>query len=465
LKRLLKQAGSNLTSQTASDIQEAIYKYKLTSFIENEIYPFYPQALSNQWRLGALHREWDKLVVDHDRIRILAPRDHLKTFYFSVAYLLYRLKHIEGDEIYLFSKTDKQAIKILDMIKRAIRSNPYLQTLAKGKDVDFWTKKELRTSIGSTIYAQGYNTAIRGAHPKMILLDDVIDTQVVYSDEQNTKTIERYLGDILPLAEPDTQIIIVGTLQHEADLYHSLDPDIYALRTYSAIIDEAKKQTLYPEKWNWEQLMKRKKEISYTFGERFFLREYCNIPMQLTGEIIKKEWLKFYRASELPDGTDYIGVDLSVGKDPTKGDFTAIVVFRYTKNGDYYIRHVFRARMTFAKRLKKVWEIYKAYPNIKKVRMENNTFQNDSVQVLKKDTSMPIEGIKTSKNKEQKFAEDLAPIFENGKVHILEGAEWGHEFINELLSLPRGSHDDQADALVIGKTGLGLRREPRISWV
>jgi predicted phage terminase large subunit-like protein len=445
----------------SNDASALFYRWKLSAFIQEQLYAYDNEAIKNEWRLGALHREWDK-YLNKLRVRILAPRDHLKTFYFSISYPICRVRFNPNDEIYIFSKTDRQAVKILDSIKRVIRRTPFLLDLAEGGGVDFWNKTELRCSNGATIYAQGFFSAIRGAHPKCIILDDPIDTQIIYSDEQNKKTIERYMADILPIAEPDTQIIIAGTLQREDDLYSALDPSQWLLKNYSAIVSESKKQTLYPEKWDWQRLMARKKEISYKLGEKFFLKEYCNLPVQILGELVKKDWIKYYKPSELPDGDDYAGFDLAVGKDPDKGDYFAAVVFRITSSGDYYIRHVYRARLDFGARLKAIVRIAQQYPSIKKLRIEENTFQADTVQLLKKETNLPIEGIKTTENKVKRFSEELSPLFENGKVYVLQNMT---EFINEILTLPRSKYDDMCDAFLIGKRGLGLQINPKIRWL
>jgi len=444
-----------------SQLREVLYRRYLTRFIEDQIYPYDDEAVRNDWKLGSLHREWDNLL-QKKKIRILAPRDHLKSFYFSIAYALMRVRFIPDDEIYIFSKTDRQAVKILDKIKRIVKKNPELDFLSKGAGVDFWNKTELRFSNGATIYAQGYQTAVRGAHPRLIILDDPIGSEVVYSDEQNLKAKEKFFQDILPIAEPDTQIIIVGSLQREDDLYHALDPKQYELKTYSAIVDEEKHLTLYPEKWDWEKLMARKREISFDLGEKFFDKEYLNLPVQIVGGLIKKEWLKYYEEKDLPEGDDYIGWDLAVGKNENEGDYAACVVFRLIKDGSYYIRHIYRGRIDFPTRLKKILELASIYRDRKKIQIEENTFQSDTVQLLKKQTSLPIFGIKTTRNKVQRFTEELAPLFENGKVYILPTMK---EFESELLTLPRGKHDDMSDAFLIGKSGLGVRVAPRVSWI
>jgi len=282
----------------------------------------------------------------------------------------------------------------------------------------------------------------------LIILDDVIDTQVIYSDEQNEKAKERMASEILPMAEPETQIILVGTLQREDDIYAAIDPKIWVAKSYDAIVDEEKKLTLFPEKWDWEKLMRRKEEISILKGEKWFLKEYRNLPVKLLGEIIKKEWIQWYDV--LPEGLRiYTGWDLSVGKELDRGDYTACITFGIDDKGNIYLIRVWRDRIDFPTRLKKVVDFGKDDKPLK-IKIESNTFQADSVQVLKSNTALPIEGVKTTENKVKRFSEELAPLFENRKVFLRKGDEMHQIFVDELCSLPRGKFDDLCDAFLIG---------------
>lgn len=158
----------------------------------------------------------------------------------------------------------------------------------------------------------------------------------------------------------------------------------------------------------------------------------------------------------------YQGWDLSVGKDPNKGDYTACVTFGIDSAGNYYWLDVFRARIDFPERLKKVIDLYNRFPMTRKIRIEENTFQSDTVQLLKKNSNLPIEGVKTTGNKQQRFAEELAPLFENRKVFLKKEMV---EAVNELLTLPYGQYDDICDSFLIGKRGLGIRYDPQIRWI
>ena len=412
-----------------------------------------------------MHDEWDGFL-ECVGINIKAPRDHLKTFFFSEMYALSRAKFGQGISIRIFSGTDSLSIDILDHIKKKWARTPYFEDLLVGAELD--NKKQVRFSNGSEIFAQGFWSKIRGGHSDIIILDDVIDSSVIYSDEANKKAKERLATEILPMAEPDTQIIIVGTLQREDDIYsidwESMEEERnWISRTYDAIVNEEKHITLYPEKWSWKHLMAKKAQITKLSGEKWFLKEYRNMAVSLVGEIIDVNWKKTYK--KLPEGlTVYSGWDLSVGKDPDAGDYTAKVTFGVDNNQNIYIINVFRGRLDFGKRIKAVLGAGKL-EKPSRIAIEDNVFQADTVQVAKKNSLLPIIGVKTTINKVQKFNEQLVPLFENGKVFFLEGDKMQEEFWKELCSLPRGAYDDMCDALCIGIKDLLNVTPVKLEWI
>lgn len=418
--------------------------------------------------MGKLHKEWNALLTDYQGINIKAPRSHLKTFFFFEARALQLCKFNKDIEIRYFTGSDSIAVEKLDHIKQFAKL-PYFQDLLKGAEIN--NRTELKFSGNQRIYVQGFGSKLRGGHPDYLILDDVIDSQVIYSDEQNKKSKERLAAEILPMAEARTQISIIGTLQREDDLYSVNWAEVledkarhWISKSYDAIVDEEKKLTLFPEKWGWDALMAKKKEITLLAGEKWFEKEYRNRAVNLIGEIIKTEWRKFYDV--LPTGLTILqGWDLSVGKDPDKGDWTACITFGYDNQRNIYILDVFRARIDFSKRLKAVCNLA-AIHKPHKIKVEENVFQADTVQVLKSQTALPITGVKTTVNKVQKFNEMLVPLFENGKVFFKRGDPMQELFWRELCSLPRGAFDDMADCFCIGLKGMPLLSENyEVKWL
>lgn len=435
--------------------REVVYRHDLPYLIDQEIYSEHGKAVKGEWKLGSLHEEWSEYLQEYQGINILAPRDHLKTFFFDEAYSLQQAKFRPGIKIQIYSKSDQLAIEILDHIKKWSKLSYFREMTLTSKGAELWNKKQIRFSNGSEIYANGFGSSVRGGHPDILILDDIIDSDVVYSDEQNQKAKERLASEVMPMCEPHTQIIIIGTLQREDDIYsikwsEVLEDDNrrWISKTYDAIVDEEKQLTLYPEKWSWKALMAKRKEISLLAGEKWFDKEYRNRSINLIGEIIKPEWKRTYR--ELPKQLDvYTGWDLSVGKKEGEGDYTAKVTFGVDKRQDIYILSVFRERIDFSQRLRKIVDAGQSEKPIR-IKVEENVFQADTVQTLKRNSMLPIEGVKTTINKVKKFNEELVPLFENGKVYLKESDVMQELFWKELCSLPRGAHDDMADAFCIG---------------
>lgn len=393
------------------------------------------------------------MLDENKGIIIKAPRSHLKTFFFFEARSLQLCKFYPGIEIRYFTSGDDMAIEKLDHIKDLLKL-PYFNDLLVGADIN--NRTELKLANGSKIYVQGFGGKFRGGHPDYIVVDDSIDSQVVYSDEWNKKTKERLAIEILPMAEPHTQIVIIGTLQREDDLYSvdfsKISGINWVYKSYDAIVDEDKKLTLYPEKWTWDLLMAKKKEISELVGEKWFDKEYRNMPVNLVGEIIKTEWKRTYK--ELPSGLSvYTGWDLSVGKDLDKGDYTGKITFGLDKGQNIYIISAFRERLDFGKRIKAVIVAGELEKPIR-IGIEENVFQADTVQMAKYNSSLNIQGVKTTTNKIEKFNQMLVPLFENGKVYLREGDEMQEIFWRELCSLPRGKFDDMADSFCTGLQGV-----------
>jgi phage terminase large subunit-like protein len=406
-----------------------------------------------EWKLGALHEEWNELLNRHKGLVIKAPRSHLKTFFFFEARALQLCKLHPGIEIRYFTSADSMAVEKLDHVKDFLKL-PYFQDMLEGTDTN--NKTEIKFGNGSKIYVQGFMGKARGGHPDYIVIDDVIDSQVVYSDDWNRKTKERLATEILPMAEPHTQIIIIGTLQREDDIYSidfsKISNFKWFSKSYDAIVDEENHITLYPEKWDWDNLMTKKQEITELVGSRWFDKEYRNIAVNLVGEIIKPEWRRNY--SELPTGLSiYTGWDLSVGKDIDKGDYTAKVTFGLDPEQHIYIISIYRERIDFGKRIKAVINSGAIEKPIR-IAIEDNVFQADTVQVAKHNSSLNIQGVKTTINKIEKYNQVLVPLFENGRVFLRVDDETHDLFWRELCSLPRGAHDDMADAFCVGLQGV-----------
>jgi len=422
---------------------------KLAEFANIYINDYNPEAKFKNWQEIPLQDIYFDIWETHPKSCTKAPREHLKTT--SVCeYLVKKIfeRKYPLDIVYLHGSRDIAIEKLRDIQGMAER-NPILSAgfmIDKAKN---WKDGEMRLLDGTSIYANSFGTSLVGRHPHIIVLDDIIDQKVIYSDQLNQKAIRKFFSDVYPMITDvgeDKKIIIIGTAQREDDLYQSLPEDFHS-ETYRAFIDQDETIPLEPVLFSAEKLNKVKRDISEKHGESFWLKEYMNMPFTAMGEIIKPEWIKTY--TTLPPDLDvFQGWDLGVGKDINSGDYTAGATIGIRKIEDkleIYVIDIVKQRLEFGDRLKVMTANGKRHSAMA-IGVEQNVFQYDTVITLKKQTNLPIQGIKTVKNKIEKFQVDLAPHFENGKVFISADMI---DLKNELLSLPYGKHDDQCDALCL----------------
>lgn len=449
-----------------SELVESSKKTKLARFQEIYVNDYDPEAQQKGWGYVPLQNTYEDVWENHQKSIIQAPREHLKTTS-AITYIIKKVFERSFPlEINYFHLDKDIAIEKIRKLQTIVERNPLLASNFGLDDAKNWKDGEIRLKDGTTIKAMGWLQGTVGRHPHLIVIDDVIDVNVVYSDVKNDKAIRKFYSEIYPMISkltPDKKIIVIGTAQREDDLYAKLPADFHRL-TLEAHNNQ--NEPLEPALFSFEELMKIKADLSKEFGEKYWLKEYMNIPFSAAGIIIKPDWIMTYAQldeSFIKKLDIYQGWDLSVGKKVEEGDWTAGATIGIEELDDMikiWVLEMIRARVKFAERLKMIVANANKWSQRKKIGIEENVFQYDTVQTLQKQTNLPIIGVKSITNKIESFQVELAPHFENKKVVISADMV---ELRQELLSLPAGEHDDMCDALKIAiKVSAIKTKEPRI---
>lgn len=462
--------------------REIVRQLKFGQFLDCFVYDYDAEAQAKGWKAIKFQDTLFDIWTTYDKTCTLAPREHLKTFSI-LGYLLYSLYTREFPlEINYYHLSGELAQEKFNKLRRIIDNSPLIAENLQLKEARSDKQDYLELKDGTVLKPLSYAQNSTGKHPHIILIDDPINKDVIYSDLKNEKAIIRFYTDIFPQiskAKENKKIHIIGTAQRKDDLYQSLPTD-FKLSIFKAITDDATKQVLAPDLYSYDELQVIKRNMSAKFGEKYWLKEYQNEPFESMGLIIKPEHIKYFKPAELETIVEikgdkrvtlmdkleiFTGWDLSVGKDLERGDWTAgctIGIDNTESKIKIYILDMFRARIDFPARLKIITENFNSFQPLN-IGIENVAFQYDTIQTLKNSTLMPIIPIKAITNKIESFRTELAPYFENGQVYIKEGLE---DFVTELLSLPVGEFDDQADALKIAiKTALNRKPEPKITFL
>jgi len=385
------------------------------------------------------------------------PREHGKTTV-AEAYILWNALFKKEKFILVIASSREMAVSILENIKDEFEENILILEDFGEQEGRVWKQDLMYLKNGVTIMAKGMDTKMRGlrrreTRPSLILLDDIMDDISANSPALREKIYKKFKRAVLPLSR-DAFIIVTNTILHEDDLPSRLLREIKEgkLKDWTGIRFEAitpEGKALWPSRWPLEKLLKKKEQL----GSIAFAQEYLNRPMSDEDRLFKEEWLQFYEDRELPENLKIsAGVDPATGKQ--QGDYSAIVVVGKDTRGLMYILETYVKKVSPQKFMEALFDIHRRWkPRV--IVFEEVAFQEVYKRFIleegsKRGIHLPIKGVKPKGSKELR-ASKLSPLVENG---LLKFKRNQHELIAQLVSFPKGTHDDAVDALAYAVEGL-----------
>lgn len=199
----------------------------------------------------------------------------------------------------------------------------------------------------------------------------------------------------------------------------------------------------FPEKLTHEFLEDAKR----TMGSYLFANQYLNEVIPSDMQTFKREWFRYY--DSLPKTLhNFIFVDPALSETDT-ADYTGIVVVAVDPEKRWYVRFARRYRLTPTQLIDQIFKLNKEFsPQI--IGIEEVAYQKALLYFLdeemrRRDELLPIKGVRppTDKTKQMRIL-SLVPRFEWERLYLARGLS---DLELELLSFPRGAHDDLIDAL------------------
>lgn len=438
----------------------------------------------------AFHKTIAKVLQDPNnrKVNIIAPRGHAKSSLVAGVFVLWHLFLTPGPHmVVLVSKTSGHAERLLETIKNILEYSTTFRALFGYHGVGVakrWTNTEIVLDNNDMIVTRGMGMQVVGLkhdnqRPTLVVLDDPEDlnnTKTVEAMEMNQKWL---FTQLIPTMDAHRgQCVVIGTPQHESCLVETLEKakDWKSLR-FKAIQDD--NTALWPEMWSVERLLNEKQSLESINKVSWFYREYqCQI-IGDEDQLFKPHYLQRYRGHLIKnqvgyehilvvthrDGTalkepERIPVLVFMGIDPASStrqsaDYSVIMPVAVDAQARRYLLPHFRAHVSPLKLAEKILDWFEAYRPIK-TRVESTGYQEMLREYLrevsaKRNIYIPgLEIKETPRQNKSVRLEALEPFFASRQVWLLETSQ---DVENELLSYPRGKHDDILDALYYAMKG------------
>ena len=230
--------------------------------------------------------------------------------------------------ILILGQTQAQAKLHMANIKRELESNDLLKAdIGPFEEIsDEWGSNSIVISkYGARITVASTEQSIRGLRhgqhrPDLVICDDIEDLNSVKTREGRDKTFQWLVGEVLPIGDQDTKIVIVGNLLHEDSLLMRLKKGIEneklngryfaypLLDMNNTIAWQAKFQTLADVE-----------KLRATIGtDSAWYREYLLRIISDADRLVHPEWIQYYDTIPSEDSGDFhytaTGIDLAISK-------------------------------------------------------------------------------------------------------------------------------------------------------
>jgi predicted phage terminase large subunit-like protein len=464
-----------------------------------------------------MHEELYGLLEAHDarpgaRLAVAAPRNSAKSTIVTLLYPLWSICRSRHRFIYLLSDTADKAADFLDHIKHELVHNARLiedfpDVCEQGKRfprAPRWRANEIITANGIKVMAQGVNQNIRGrrhneTRPDLIIIDDAETRENTHTAEARAKLDEWFNKAILKAGTNQTQVFVVGTIQHYDSLLARLTNRVKSPLWESRIYRSVLSWSAHPELWQmWSALLHGREELdgatgvaaAQTYYERHreamlegtevlwpetedylalmlmresegpasFDSEKQNEPVNPADCLFLEEAFQYWedRWKDLQElvaavgkNASWVGAcDPSLGKSGRHADDSAIItLLRDASTGTLYVIDADIVR----RKPDLIIEAILAYQRQRKYvkfAFESNQFQSVLADELTRRSNveglyMPVEPVNHTSDKLARI-QSLQPLVRSGTLQFSRR----HTVLLEQLRLfPKAAHDDGPDAL------------------
>jgi predicted phage terminase large subunit-like protein len=167
-------------------------------------------------------------------------------------------------------------------------------------------------------------------------------------------------------------------------------------------------------------------------------------PSPESGDIFKREWIKFYKA---PPQFEEMAISVDASFKDKKGSDFCVMQTWGKKGANVYLVDQIRDRMAFPATVASIRSMAAKWPKAHAKLVEDKANGTAVIDYLKNEISgmIPVEPMG---GKEVRAAA-ISPQWEAGNVYLPHPSicPWINDFIEELIQFPNAKHDDQVDCM------------------
>lgn len=370
------------------------------------------------------------------------PRGFAKTLLASTIYPIWGALFKRWGYVLIGSYSDIKAKQILESMKDIIEGDTFGDFYGDLRGAKWsehaMTLESEKFGVDCQIMSRGRGSQIAGLRykehrPILFIGDDLENPEEVYNQDIVDRN-ERWLLEVVqPGLAPGGKMILIGTpFAYDSTLSRFTNPLKKGVRLirFPALVDDeetgkklgvAMDHSIWEERFPTEELRRKREEHQANGTLDIFDRQFQLNPYP-PGSVSFKE-PTYYEQDDIKDKLlfTYMTVDLSYKK-KKQSDRTGIVVCSWDVYDDCYIREAVDGKWGDMDSLKKVVEMAKRYPDLRKIGIESYAFglvESEMKKLLREaGITVTVEELKpASRNKEDRIR-TMVKYSEQGKWFV-----------------------------------------------
>jgi len=405
----------------------------------------------------------ETLLNDNRSFAIEMARETAKTTYVLKTFPLYCLTYPRDDRRYIVVIKQNQTLataKLMEII-REHETNPVIkQNIVKtikraGDAYEVVVRGEDKRDYEMRIEAYGKGAAIRGLswgnlRPQIIIGDDLQSLEDSTSETTMEKDWDWFLSDVKFLAKTGRIFLIGNNLGDRCITERILNgTDLGFEKMRIPILSEG--VSTWPSRFPVDFLQKEKAEFAALGKLEIWYRERMCVALPEEKQIFKKDCFRYFEQADLPEQyTCYLAVDLAISEKKSADDVVLMVVGKSNNNPNWYILEYIGGKLDPLKTIDAIFSMYEKYRPVK-VGIESVAYQRAlsffvKEEMKKREVYFNIVELKNAAKSKEERIKGLQPLFKTGVIFHRHNMI---ELESQLLTFPKGLHDDYIDALAM----------------
>lgn len=398
------------------------------------------------------------------RLIINLPPRYLKSHCASVSFPTWLLGHAPGKKVICASYGQELANKLALDSRRLMMSPMYQSIFSTRLSPEKRATDDFRTTAQGGRMATSVGGALTGMGADFLIIDDPQKPDEALSDVQRKKCIDWFENTLRSRLNSKTDgcIILIMQRLHQNDLAgHLIEQGGWEVLSFPAIAETDEMHQIHNPLLKHRVLTRKAGEVLHheretkemlentreLIGAYHFFSQYQQNPIPKEGVMVKDEWLQYYdEPPQMSERSIVIQSWDTAVKSGDMNDFSVCTTWAVTRNGHYYLIHVYRKKLQYPELRRAVIDLCNQHKP-RHVLIEDKSSGSQLIQDLEKELGAKIKAfMPLSGTTKAERLNSITDLFEGGKVFLPKKAHWLHDYRSELTSFPGAKHDDQVDS-------------------